>query len=172
MDSSLPPAPTDRCWWLTPSVLGGAYPGAADPAEAKTKVRAILAAGVTLFVDLTTPEDQLQPYAHLLLATEARRVNLPVPDVTVPAMIVLEQAFELLDGETAAGGIAYVHCWGGRGRTGTVLGCWLARDLGGAAALARLSEVRATSADRRQPAPETRDQRARVRRWPRPSDEG
>ena len=27
----------------------------------------------------------------------------------------------------AAGGNAYVHCWGGSGRTGTAIGCWLQR---------------------------------------------
>lgn len=158
------PAPTDRSWWLTPSVLGGAYPGAADDAEAERKIEAILGVGVTLFVDLTTPRDQLEPYQHLLEG-RARRVNLPVPDVTVPEVDVIERAFELLDSEVAAGGIAYVHCWGGRGRTGSVLGCWLARELGGAAAQARLDEVRGESELRRGPAPETGAQRALVRNW-------
>ena len=29
------------------------------------------------------------------------------------------------------GKMPYVHCWGGIGRTGTVVGCWLARHGGG-----------------------------------------
>ena len=32
-----------------------------------------------------------------------------------------------IDDARASGGTAYVHCWGGVGRTGTVIGCWLVR---------------------------------------------
>ena len=32
-----------------------------------------------------------------------------------------------VDAALADGGAVYVHCWGGIGRTGTVVGCWLVR---------------------------------------------
>ncbi len=164
MDDLLPAAPTDRSWWLTPSVLGGAYPGNWDALEAATKVQALLDVGVTLFLDLTTEHDRLEPYQQLL-PSNVRRINLPVLDLSVAPGEVVRQACQLIDDEAAAGGLVYVHCWGGRGRTGSILGCWLARDIGGRAAQARLDEVRGEAELRRGPAPETAAQRALVRGW-------
>jgi protein-tyrosine phosphatase len=57
----------------------------------------------------------------------------------------------------------YVHCRGGIGRTGTVIGCWLARNgLTGQAALDRIAELRAGTPDGYTQSPETAAQRAFV----------
>jgi ADP-ribosylglycohydrolase len=150
---------------VTPSLLAGVYPGSAVGAESASKVRALCNAGVTLFVDLTTPEDHLEPYEHLL-TTSARRTSLAVPDLTSPSPTVVAAAIEIIDQESAAGGITYVHCWGGIGRTGSVVGCWLAERMGGPAALDRLAELRSSYADARRKSPETGAQCDLVRRWP------
>ena len=34
---------------------------------------------------------------------------------------------DAIDDQLENGGNVYVHCWGGKGRTGTVVGCWLIR---------------------------------------------
>jgi protein-tyrosine phosphatase len=67
----------------------------------------------------------------------------------------------------AAGRAVYVHCWGGRGRTGTAVGCYLARH-GLAAddqALAMLRYLRRTDARAEAESPETTAQKDFVRRW-------
>ncbi len=170
----LPPPP--RSYWVDDHLLAGAYPGAVSPADAQDKVAALVAAGVTLFVDLTTPEDQLRPYDHLLTAMdrtpEVRRTSLPVPDFSVAPEATVDEALRIIDAEAAAGGISYVHCWGGIGRTGTIIGCYLARQVGGEAALARLAQLRAGSADAHRASPETPDQVDFVRRRPRADDAG
>ncbi len=62
----------------------------------------------------------------------------------------------------------YVHCWGGIGRTGTVVGSWLVRHgvMAPEQALDLLTELRASDrgAGHRR-SPETPEQRAFVRRW-------
>jgi protein-tyrosine phosphatase len=46
--------------------------------------------------------------------------------------------------EIAAGRVVYVHCWGGKGRTATVVGCLLIdAGLDYDAAIARIAELRA-----------------------------
>src|SRR4029077_15504670 len=82
---------------------------------------------VTLFLDLTHPEDGLPPYANAI-AGRARRTALPTHDFEPPSHAVIGEALRLIDAEQAAGGTTYVHCWGGIGRTGTVIGCWLVPD--------------------------------------------
>ena len=37
------------------------------------------------------------------------------------------EILDKIDDDLAAGHNIYVHCWGGVGRTGTVVGCWLVR---------------------------------------------
>ncbi|WP_396910170.1 hypothetical protein [Mycolicibacterium sp.] len=45
--------------------------------------------------------------------------------------------------ELDAGRIVYVHCWGGKGRTGTVIGCFLAESgLSYHDVIARIAELR------------------------------
>ena len=71
-------------------------------------------------------------------------------------------------GVAHCGDPVYVHCYGGIGRTGTVVGCWLIEQ--GAAGddpIATIAELRANIRFRR-PSPETREQVAFVRGWPGP----
>ena len=37
------------------------------------------------------------------------------------------EILDAIDDDLAVGHNVYVHCWGGVGRTGTVVGCWLIR---------------------------------------------
>ena len=37
------------------------------------------------------------------------------------------EILDAIDDDLAGGHNVYVHCWGGVGRTGTVVGCWLIR---------------------------------------------
>jgi protein-tyrosine phosphatase len=60
----------------------------------------------------------------------------------------------------------YVHCWGGKGRAGTVVGCYLVRHKLAApdAALARITELRQGIIPS-QASPETQEQCDFVRGW-------
>lgn len=172
--SVLPEPAYERSFWLDPWIAAGAYPGSRDPAVAERVLEELIAVGVTLFLDLTEP-GELEPYEQLLPAiaeqfdSSVRRVNIPVRDVTAPTPAQVEEALAAIDAEVEAGGVVYVHCWGGKGRTGSILGCHLARDLGGAAALERLNEIRGPQmTDERDlvDVPETPEQRALVLGWP------
>jgi len=68
-------------------------------------------------------------------------------------------------------GTGYVHCWGGIGRTGTVVGCWLVRHgLTGKGALRQIAEwwqyVEKSRIHRM--SPQTQGQRDFVRDWVEP----
>jgi protein-tyrosine phosphatase len=60
----------------------------------------------------------------------------------------------------------YLHCWGGIGRTGTVVGCWLVRHgASGSAALDRIAELHGATPDGARRSPETEAQREAVLGW-------
>jgi protein-tyrosine phosphatase len=122
-------------------LVAGRHPSAWGADAAPGEVQSLLDHGVTLFVDLTQA-GELEPYEHLVPAG-IRYVRRPVLDFSVPAEAELVTTLDILDAEIDAGGLVYVHCWAGCGRTGVVVGSWLVRH--GAdprEALARIAETR------------------------------
>lgn len=139
-------------------LVAGRHPSAQGPESAPGEVRDLLSHGVTLVVDLTD-EGELEPYEHLLPA-EVRHVRLPIRDFSVPTDDQLATTLDVIDAEIAAGGVVYVHCWAGCGRTGVVVGAWLVRHGSDPRqALARIAEARGAGC------PQTLEQRLVVLGW-------
>jgi protein-tyrosine phosphatase len=66
----------------------------------------------------------------------------------------------------AANHVVYLHCWGGIGRTGTVIACYLIQQgLAGSAALDRIALLRQGTPDSHRRSPETDAQCAFVLSW-------
>ena len=110
-------------YWVTDTFAAGEYPGARLASAAEQRVRTFERAGVTHFVDLTHPSDFLAPYETFLRS--ARRASHPIVDNGVPTVTEMEATLEAIDVALSDGETVYVHCWGGIGRTGLVVGCWL-----------------------------------------------
>ena len=145
--------------------LAGEYPGAADGADARERIRSLEEHGITHFVDLSHVDDGLEPY-EALLSTDVLRLARPIVDFGTVSPAQMTELLDEIDDLRSAGGAVYVHCWGGIGRTGTVVGCWLRwHGLDGGDALARLAALRAGVGDGRR-SPETAAQRALVEAWP------
>ena len=160
-----------HAWWVTPGVvLAGEYP--TDSRRTTEKLDVLLDAGIRTFIDLTTPHDGLHGYEPMLdrMATErgldARRVAIPIPDMSVLDVDGYTPIVELMAAEVDAGRPVYVHCWGGIGRTGTIIGCWLVRN--GCTADEAVNEIatlRAGTRKHRRRSPETDEQIRTIARW-------
>ena len=166
--------PIPDSYWVVPGrLLAGEYPGSLDDDKARRKVCALLSAGVTVFLDLTTQRELLEPYASFLeeeanaLARPARYERLAIPDQTAPAPDLMVAILDKIDTALGAGQTVYVHCWGGIGRTGTVVGCYLVRHgMCGQQALRELARLRQGTPDARKSSPETLEQKEIVLNWP------
>jgi Swiss Army Knife protein, DSP-PTPase phosphatase domain len=160
--------PIPDSYWVVPGrLLAGEYPGAASDLDARQRLELFLAAGITSYIDLTEADEGLSLY-QLLLRPTTRYTRLAIRDLSCPPDEEMLSILDHVDSELQESGGVHLHCWGGHGRTGTVIGCWLSRQgLTGAAALAQLKELRANvpEADWRR-SPETDEQRAMVLHWP------
>ena len=163
-------APTDRwvhdvfhhAWWVEPGrILAGEYPGErSDPVRAAATVNLLVDVGVRTFVDLTE-HGELTSYAdHVAAAADARALDLrheriPIVDFSTADTATYDRIVDHVHHE-AERGVVYVHCWGGIGRTGTVVGCLLVDSgLDGQGALRRLAALRAGTRKELMDSPQT-----------------
>ena len=152
-------------YWVSERLLAGAYPGFREAGDTARHMRLLMEQGVTHFVDLTHPADGLEPY-EALLASGASRVAHPIVDMGTTTVPHMTRILEDIDLALADGRTCYVHCWGGIGRTGTVIGCWLVRHgLDDGDAIARIAALRREVGDGGRISPETGAQRAMVVAW-------
>lgn len=124
--------PIPNSYWATPLLLACEYPYA--PRLKSQKLDAILLAGVRTFIDLTEL-GELSPYAPHL-DKRAARLGIdvstieyhcfPIQDRSLPQSVeYMCKILDVLRDNERRGRISAVHCRGGIGRTGMVIGCWL-----------------------------------------------
>jgi len=130
--------PFERSYWAAPGqLLAGCYPGDLNPEAMSGKLEGLIRAGVTLVVNLmeTTEVDHAgRPFIDYQLPLEQaarkadqqlRWVRFPIRDMSIPPTAQMREILDAIHAEIRAGGVVYVHCWGGKGRTATVVGCFL-----------------------------------------------
>tara|TARA_Y100000748_G_scaffold298447_1_gene293751 strand:+ start:2209 stop:2766 length:558 start_codon:yes stop_codon:yes gene_type:complete len=129
--------PTTRSYWIIENRLAaGAYPSEekyTGSGPVPEPLDNLLKAGINLFINLTQDylggTDQHLAHYDSGLERQAQVVRYPIVDDDLPQDGVSEMVMILDRIDTALddGENVYVHCWGGSGRTGMVVGCWLRR---------------------------------------------
>lgn len=168
------PRPIPDSYWVVPGCfLAGEYPAAGTQAETIRRLNAFLRAGFDTFINLTR-EGELPPYEATLLeqAAEldvpARHIRLTIPDFGIPSLAHMRTILETIDAALQDGHKIYLHCWGGVGRTGTTVGCYLVRHgLSGEQALHQLNDWWQDVPKSRfhRYSPETEQQRQFILQW-------
>jgi hypothetical protein len=165
--------PFSRSYWVVSGqLLAGYYPGSREYEEGEAELQALLAAGVRTLINLTEPHEQdwsgtPTPSYRQQIESIAASMDLsvtvdriPIKDTWVPSRGEMCQILDRIDQSIEQNRPVYVHCWGGRGRTGVVVGCYLVRH--GLAfphnVLALIQELRKNTPDRNLQAPETSTQ--------------
>lgn len=166
--------PLNNTYWVIEDLLlAGEYPGDKGDDGARQKLAILLDAGIRTFIDLTETHE-LRPYEPVLLELASKRRTdvayhrFSIRDVSIPSDTRhMKQILDTIEASIAQLKPAYVHCWGGVGRTGTVIGCLLARHgAPGEEALDRLQELwSACTKSAWRDSPETDEQCDYVRSW-------
>jgi protein-tyrosine phosphatase len=152
--------------------MAGEYPGSIQGTEARGKLFWLLEQQIDIFVDLTEAgESDLIPYTQLLLeeAVQFHKAvmykRMPIRDFSAPSQKEIVEILDVIDAALSADQNVYLHCFGGKGRTGMVVGCYLARHgLPGKKALERIQELRSKIKDAGR-SPETEGQKRMVLEW-------
>jgi protein-tyrosine phosphatase len=125
--------PIPEAYWVIPDqFLAGEYPGHNTEKFARQKLSAFLEAGITDFIDLTQSHELL-PYDALLkelaplYELNVNYTRIPIRDYGLPTYETMREILDAIDHALNKNRKVYVHCWGGIGRTGTTVGCYLVR---------------------------------------------
>lgn len=166
--------PIPESYWVEDDLfLAGEHPSGYNSEETRRKMDTFLECGIRSFIDLTQPHE-LIPYEPILKEeakiydVEVRYQRLSIYDHGVPTKETMALILDAIDESIQNGEPVYVHCWGGVGRTGTVVGCYLVRHgMSGEQALRQVDALYKT----RGPSyflptsPETQEQFDFVRQW-------
>lgn len=93
--------------------------------------------------------------------------RFPIRDMGIPGIALMKKILDDIDRALAAAMPVYLHCWGGVGRTGTVVGCWLSRHeiTSGNNALSMIDELRRHTVNFELASPQTGEQRSMIIKW-------
>ena len=120
--------PLHQCYYVGGTLFAGEYPGGKYVELAESKLKRMHHFGVHHFVDLTE-EGELRPYRQLL-PNDTTYLRFPIRDVDVPKSIeAVHQLIDKMENLMKQDGFTYIHCWGGVGRTGTIVACYEARQM-------------------------------------------
>jgi protein tyrosine/serine phosphatase len=180
MDKDGQRVPFSRSYWVVPEkFLAGFYPGSRNQDEAHQRLRALLNHGIRHMINLMEPdekdwsgkpfgsyEDQMRSIA-VSIGHTVTFDRMPIKDTRIPSRLDMCQILDRIDQCIENHKPVYIHCWGGRGRTGTVVGCFLARHgiASGGNVLSQIQELRKATEDAYVRSPETGQQEDMVVSW-------
>jgi protein-tyrosine phosphatase len=125
--------PIAESYWVEENrFLAGEYPGSFDSETARRHMDTFLEAGITTFIDLTQSHELLSYEAILkeraqVYGVDAFYHRFAIRDHAVPSKDTMIAILNTIDDALDSGRNVYVHCWGGVGRTGITVGCYLVR---------------------------------------------
>ncbi len=106
-----------RHWWdeVDTNVVIGAFPFKSDVSRlAKAGIQAV----VNTCQEYVGPHSEYERYG-------IEQLHIPTIDFTHPTMESIEAAVAFMEDRIGQGKRVYVHCKAGRGRSATIVACWL-----------------------------------------------
>jgi predicted protein tyrosine phosphatase len=133
----------------------------------------LIEAGFDTFIDLTRP-DEMFPYKKMLFEQAAvynvkvTYDRFPIGDFGLPTPKLMNALLDRIEESLRSEHKLYLHCWGGIGRTGTTVGCYLVRGgKTGEEALRQLADwwKSVPKSIYHQDSPETSEQKKFILNW-------
>jgi len=161
-----------RMYEVAPGRLyAGALPASPDIDEIDEIIKfPVKQWGVSRFINLMEPDERdhagkpFNSYEASAARFGAEMVRFPIRDMSIPTESLMKEILNYIDQQIALKKAVYVHCWGGFGRTGVVVGCWLKRH-GESNPVAKIHQLRRNTINASQGSPQSSEQFEMISRW-------
>lgn len=146
------PLPLMKSWWVTDNFLAGPVFFSGDLTADVRNLAKLEAAGISTIISLVgldqyySDEIESEIFAWAIVPRFVW-YSMEVEDGSAPGSDTMQMILQWIDVALMKDRKVYLHCHSGRGRTGTVVGCWLARHsiALGDAVIDHMAELRAAA---------------------------
>lgn len=137
----------------------------------KQRQQFIINANIKHIVDLTKENERYPYFGKMVRFAAKHHVDIqhhrfPISDRSVPSTSLMKAILDFIDEKIQINSPVYLHCFRGLGRTGLVVGCYLARH--GSPrnkVLTELDDLRSNTASRFRASPQNQKQRDMIEKW-------
>lgn len=111
-------------------VYAGEIPSSIDDFLMENKIKKLNELGITSIINLTESNEKnfqglrLKSYEEKL-PTHIQMHRFEIKDLDIPSIELMKNIQKKIKALLDNNEVIYIHCWGGIGRTGTVIGCFL-----------------------------------------------
>lgn len=169
--NTFPNPPTGTYWVIPGRFLAGPHPMTLPGFDPEQSINSLLSSGINAFIDLTK-RDEISGFSYLPLIQDRsdnpdiKYIHHPIQDFGIPSPPIMRMVLGNIGNLLELGRNPYLHCMGGIGRTGTVVGCYLVEQgFTGEQALAQIVILRQNPGRLWGSSPETREQKEFVLNW-------
>ena len=167
--------PFERSYWVIPNrLLAGEIPATRNEEESIAKLSTLVNANVNVIINLMEDDERnyrdepFFDYSNHLNPENVVMHRMSIRDLSIPSKEHMLRILDLIDEALNNNKVVYVHCWGGVGRTGTVVGCYLIEQNMATIdnVLQTIDYLKRTTPIKERNSPETDEQVNFVLNWP------
>ena len=124
-------------WVIEGKLMAGMYPGGFSDASILHRMQSLSELGIKSIINLTDEEEEIN-YFTMIYNDKCKRfeeiycrkllhTRFKIKDMDIPSKELMVKILDKIDEDISNGHPVFLHCIGGTGRTGTVIGCYMLR---------------------------------------------